>query len=191
MPFISGKNLEIVKDLIQNRDVEVCGNLLTSAEADVYGVGRPVGDELVLYLETVGERSSCQNKTYAARMWHTHSKHSKGYPSASDIILPLRKRPDNSLIFTIWGIWEIFSREKYVNELSPERREYITDHYIQKVLDKIYKYTDGGRNPNIRTDYVRQLSESLVKVMRSLGYQIQIRFTPWSQVGTDNYELIG
>ena len=191
MPFLSGKSLEIVKDLIQNRNVEVCGNLISSAEAEMYGVERPVGDELILYLETVGERSFCQNKTYGPRIWHTHSKESKGYPSASDIILPLRKRPDNSLVFTIWGVWEIFSKEKYAKELTVERREYLIEHYIQKVLDKIYKYTDGGRSVNIRVDHVQQLAESLVKIMRSLGYQIQIRFTPWSQIGFDGYRLLG
>jgi hypothetical protein len=88
-------------------------------------------------------------------------------------------------------VWEVFSREKYWENLNSERREYITDHYIKKVLDKIYKYTDGGRNEIIRVDHVKQLTESLVKVMVSLGYQIRIRFTPWNEIGTGNYELLG
>src|SRR3989344_4665986 len=192
------------------KQVEMCGNLLTSDELKVYSVHPNEltdPEELFLYVENVGEESEhtqgmCQNKTYTTYAWHTHPISSKGYPSVADIFMPLRKRPNFSIIFTSWGIWELSSTHKY--QISEEKREYLKDKYFRPILDKIYKYTNGGRGysraelahfgrpkgddrreyPLSKQQYssVLQLIESLRKVLEKLNFRLKIKFERWEDI---------
>jgi hypothetical protein len=192
MAYISAKTLQTVKEMISENSVEMCGNLLQPSELGKYGLAESKEEGLVLYVENVGNESSCQNKTYTKYTWHTHSKASKGYPSVADIFVPLRKTPDTSIIFTIWGIWELHAGQKYAKELTEEKREFLKVNYLEKVLRKIYEHTDAGRaNPLSEKQYtaVTQLTESLNKLMQEkLGLKFIASFTDWRSI-QGNYVL--
>jgi hypothetical protein len=191
MAYISEKTLQTVREMIMQGDVEMCGNLLQPEEISRYGL-QTKQDGLLLYVENIGNENSCMNKTYTKYTWHIHSKVSKGYPSVADLFVPLRKTPDTSIIFTIWGIWEIHAGQKYAKELSEEKREFLKVNYLEKVLNKIYQYTDKGRaNPLDEKQYsaVKQLTESLNKLMQEkLGYRFVAFFTDWREI-RGNYLL--
>jgi len=189
MAYISERNLQIVRNLIMDNDVEMCGNLLRPFEQEKYGL-ESKEDGLVPFIESVGGESSCQNKTYTKYTWHTHSKSSKGYPSVADIFIPLRKYPDTSLIFTIWGIWEFNTGQKY--DLSEEKREFLKVNYIEKVLTKIYEHTGRGRSYPLSDrehSAVVQLTDTLNKLMQqTLNFKFVAAFTDWRSIKGD-YKL--
>lgn len=193
MTYISAQTLQTVQKLISEKDVEACGNLLRSSELETYGISKDKEDGLLLYIENIGNESSCQNKTFTKYLWHTHSKKSKGYPSVADLLIPLRKTPDTSVIFTIWGIWEIHAGEKYAKELTEEKREFLKVNYLEKILNKIYEYTNRGRAyPLDEKQYsaVLQLINSLNKLMQEkFKYKFVVSFTDWRAIG-GNYYLV-
>lgn len=187
MVYITREDLETVYKLIKEEKVELCGHLLTENELSEYNIEKPLENgETLLYIEVVGEESSCQNKSFTRYQWHTHSIRSKGYPSASDIFIPLRKRPEICFVFTIWGIWELKAGKKY--NLSEREREKIKVEYIDKILAKIYNYTERGRaeilNPQ-QLSAVKQLTESLNKVVIKLGMELNVKFTAWWELEGD------
>jgi hypothetical protein len=192
MAYISEKTLQTVKQMITERDVEMCGNLLQPSELGKYGIVENKDEGLLLYVENVGNENSCQNNTFTKYTWHTHSKSSKGYPSVADLFVPLRKTPDTSIIFTIWGIWELHAGQKYAKELTEERREFLKVNYLEKVLNKIYEYTDRGRAyPLSEKQYsaVTQLTASLNKLIQEkLDMRFVAFFTDWREI-KDNYNL--
>lgn len=192
MAYISGQTLQTVQKLILENDVEMCGNLLLPSELEKYGIAENSQEGLVLYVENVGNEFSCQNKTYTKYTWHTHSKNSKGYPSVADLFIPLRKTPDTSIIFTKWGIWELHTGDKYLKELTEERREFLKVNYLEKVLNKIYEYTEKGRASPLNErqhSAVIQLTESLNKVMQNnLKFKFIAAFTDWREI-RGRYEL--
>lgn len=182
MFYISNLTIQQIKELIYLEDVEFCGNLLKNEELITYNINQPIAkNELLLFIEVVGETSSCLNKTYTKYHWHTHSKNSKGYPSPEDIMLPVRKRPNNCLVFTIFGIYEIICNEKY--SISKEEKEHIMKKYIKPNLDIIYKYTERGRSQNLTDEQIRYINHYLDEIQNILkdrkNINVQIFFTPW------------
>lgn len=191
MSYISEQTLQTVQKLIAENNIEMCGNLLRPCELESYGITYNKEYGLLLYIENVGNEFSCQNKTFAKYTWHTHSKASKGYPSVADIFVPLRKTPETSLIFTIWGIWELHAGEKYAKELTEERREFLKINYLEKILTKIYEYTDGGRAYPLNErqhNAVIQLTGSLNKLMQEkLKFKFIAAFTDWREIKGNYY----
>jgi len=188
---ISKQTLETVYTLITKNNVEMCGNLLQLSDLKNYGIQEIKDDGLFLYVEKTGDQSSCQNDTYTKYTWHTHSHKSKGYPSVADLFVPLRKIPDTSFVFTIWGIWELHAGKKYAVELTKDRREYIKEKYLDKILEKIYSNTDHGRASPLsdkQKSAVIQLTNSLNKVMNDiLGFKFQAKFTDWRDINGDYF----
>lgn len=188
--YISESDLKTIKSLIDDKDVEMCGNLLKHDELSKYGIEEKIEtDRLLLYVEVVGGLHSCQNKTYTEYQWHTHSKKSKGYPSAMDIFIPMRKRPNTSFVFTIFGIWQINSKTKY--NIDHEEREKLIKKYVDPNLNAIYFKTEKGRVQNLdekHVFYINHYIESLKKILGEKGYDIEMYFIPWYEI-TGNYEL--
>jgi hypothetical protein len=130
--YISSDDLKTIKMLIDEKDVEVCGNLLKLDELLKYGIDQKIEtNRLLLYIEVAGGPHSCQNKTYTEYQWHTHSNKSKGYPSAEDIFIPLRKRPNTTFIFTTFGIWQINSKNKY--NIDKDLRDKLMNKYVKPI----------------------------------------------------------
>lgn len=187
--YVSKEDLHLIRDLIAHRSIEVCGNLISALEIE-QNIPRllqykPKDGKLLLYTETVGEKSSCKPETYSTYIWHTHSHVSKGYPSAGDILLPLRKRPKTSLIFTVWGIWEISAGRKYNINKDTEAVE------IQRILDQLYFFTDNGKaNPLNAKQFsiVQKTGLHIAELMKKKGYDLKISFTDWRAVEGD-YKL--
>ena len=69
-------------------------------------------------------KNNCKTKESNSYKWHTHGFLSKAYPSEQDIVSVLVSRTDKKykkppeltdiveIIFTMWGIWEIVSKNK-------------------------------------------------------------------------------
>lgn len=181
MKYISKSDIDIIKELIDLHEVECCGNLLEDETEQ---------NLLTLFIEVVGETSSCTNETYKKYQWHTHSKVSKGYPSPEDILLPVRKRPTHCLIFTIFGIYEIICYKKDRN-MDKEKKEYYMKKYIQPNLNEIYYKTEQGRSKNLTEEqilYINHYLKEIEKILRYKKIDIYIYFTPWKEI-TDMYVL--
>jgi hypothetical protein len=190
MFYISNLTIQQIKELIYLEDIEFCGNLLKNEELTCNIIQPIAQNELLLFIEVVGEISSCLNKTYTKYHWHTHSKNSKGYPSSEDIMLPIRKRPTHCLVFTIFGVYEIICNETH--DITSEKKQDIMKKYIQPNLDKIYKYTERGRTKNLTNEQIKYINHYLDEIQNILKYRkninVQIFFTPWIYIN-DIYML--
>ena len=186
--FLSSNTIDTIKNLVLENKVEVCGHLLTQDEQEKYGI--PISknrDELVLYIDNVGEQSFCLPTMYTKYTWHTHSRVSKGYPSVQDIFLPLRKTPKISCIFTIWGIWQVNARNsRYLplyNRKNPDQR-------IEQLLGQIYHSTQKGRSIYLSKDERRIVNNLLREINHILSrFDMVIYFTDWREI-EGNYVLL-
>lgn len=186
------KDLQLIKELIfecGDNCREVCGNLLMLKElpsnidektkANI--LKKYNNNPLILYLETFGEKSSCINKTYTTYSWHIHSKASKGYPSKEDIISVLKNRPLMEIIFTIWGIWEIKSSQKY----NIRKNDTYLPSLIDRFLHTIYRETNGARDPILEGQQLHNVLHQTNLLKESLQKKFptfQIHFTPWQKI---------
>lgn len=187
MAYISGKTLKVVKELMRI-DAETCGNLLKSDELDRYNVESKLNSgELLLFLETVGEKYMCQSKTYASYHWHTHQIGSSGSISAEDILIPIRKRPIvTCLVFTIWGIWELHCRLKY--DLSDEQTIDLREKYVRPICNAIINHTGSGQLDPRQSHAVQHYVKELNTVLNSFNIRFSCSFTDWRDI-KHNYAL--
>jgi len=175
--YISLEELRLVHDLIHHRDIEVCGNLLTAEEMGSnprLAPFKPVDNRLVLFTTDVGTTSSCQNSTKSKYIWHTHSVASKGYPSPTDFLKPLKYPTITaSFVFTRWGIWEIRATDRtgqwQVQDLQP-------------ICDQIYKATDRGRANPLTAFQIQSIRLLIGRLESLMNGRLSVMFTPWEDV---------
>lgn len=186
MSYVSTQDLEFIRKLVFEKNVEVCGFLLTHREQENLKKHKdrrfliPHDDRkmLMTFIDSIGidltDRGFCQHTRYTKYIWHTHSHNLLPYPSAEDIVNMLKWHinntkndyPVSSVIFTLWGIWEIHSDKKY--QLDQKWLEYL--HYtVKQSIDKLYKNIE-----NIEL-VIREISEKINKHI----FNIQIWFTKW------------
>jgi len=146
-------------------------------------------NRLKLYVDSVGQkgykRGLCYYTRYATHIWHTHNKDLIAYPSPEDLIKVLKYRlinkPNVSIIFTKWGIWEIFY---YGNKLEEGGRSWkyafqVSNHY----LNKLYWVTERGRG--WKQEYIPLINKTIQKIQEKINQipmlqnNYNIRYTPW------------
>lgn len=166
---VKNKNIDlsILEDFMKMK-VEACGFILNDEKGEPY-----------IYLDNVGSeednRASCTLSKYSEIIWHTHPFSHKAYPSIEDIIKILKPRlyPKISLIFTSWGIWELYAGNKDLISKDLNKA-------IQKELDTLYFKTDKGRsvfNESIQ-GYIDDCIKNLERICKH--YQLQIKFSKYS-----------
>lgn len=184
--FLSAEDISVVHTLL-DEDLETCGFLY------------PDGKGVILYIDRVGEekdgRTICKNSKYTEYIFHTHPIRSKGYPSAEDILKVIKQRRDEyprvSVIFTMWGIWEITARKK--RDLSVDSRlQPWALLYINSEFEPVYFSTGKGRGRLSRESYnlLRQAVENIENTLnRKLRCDLRIKFSTWSEVGDRGYYI--
>ena len=126
----------------------------------------------------------CQNKIFTKYIWHTHPNISKSYPSVQDLFFTLRKTPNISIIFTKWGIWELYAGKKY--NITKENIDYFRRKYIDDILAKIYFGTGKGKVDVLNKDQlsvVLEQTKNLNRIMTHFGFKFIISFTDWRDIG--------
>ena len=176
MPYINSFSLEKIKKYI-NYEHEFCGYIF-------YNTSNP--DELNIIKDNIGpnamfERGSCQYKHgYRRCIWHTHPYISKVYPSPEDILKVL-KHPERikiSILFTLWGIWEIslIDIENINTNIIITDLQYHIDK-LQKICDILYNQIYKNKKYS-KHDSIENFIQSIKKY-----YPIHITFTFWSDIG--------
>lgn len=185
-PYISNTDLKIVKELILYKTEEACGFLLESET-----------NQLRLYIDSYGTeekgRGMCQHSKYTKYIWHTHTNIHKGYPSAEDIVKILKWRandfPRVSVLFTPWGIWEIFTVQKVT---IPEYRLQQILNDISHAFDGLYHITEKGMG------MIKNIEEFIGSTINAVTYYINnalgiktfsMTFTMWERIH-GSYTLI-
>jgi hypothetical protein len=95
-----------------------------------------------------------------------------------------------SIVFTIWGVWEINCPQTYRIE-GGKKEELLAK--IQVALDWIYKNTNNGRANPLSPEQLDMMAftvKKLLQYIQSKGLDLKISFTDWRQVGNKPYALI-
>lgn len=176
--------LQVVKSFL-NLEFEVCGSIKDHESSS--------GNKIILEIhsqykektkEEDNDRSHCYHLNYSKYIFHTHPYYSKSYPSASDIIKVLNNSVIiSSLIFTKWGIWEIYSDKKMKFSESQKTE---TKEILNKFLKDIYEKTDGGRADVVNYDLIEGYIKKMEFFYKKFG--LEINLTPWSRIV--NYDIV-
>lgn len=167
--IITADQLDLIKELL-DEDIEYCGQI----ETDEKNQAKPK-------VQAKGGKDSCQNPDFSGIIWHTHPKHSKGYPSRSDILKVIKHpRLRASILFSPWGIWKMVSDRKVRLQDKYENEEF--NQHFQKVLgpleEQLYYSTSRGRQ--VDEDAVNTFISSISQVLGK--YEYTLKFTPWYDI---------
>jgi len=179
-----------IKEMITKR-FEVCGILIQTDKESKYPEFYPFVDAVG---KTIKGRNSCIHPRYGQYIWHTHSETMKGYPSGEDIIKIIKKRElyfqiRSSIIFTSWGIWEIFSKNKVT--INPNMQKYIIK-MISPLWNGIYHITKRGRTyyPKIN-NFLHSIIDEICRFINNkferVDLGLEISFVSWNDIGELGY----
>jgi hypothetical protein len=176
------KDLLFAKKLL-SLNYEVCGNFRLKSNnilhLDISDEGEPIRQ---------GERGSCIS-TNVWMNWHTHPYMVLPWPSTEDIFKILFDRKDDpilwgSLIFTEWGVWEIYSTQKdsvsNIQEGEEEWTQYTSDAlYSDLGLDNDIPVPSINESKPYIINYIRKWKERF----NYLG--LEITLTDWNSISKD------
>lgn len=179
--YIPIDDLRVLHDLVLDKTIEACGILELQSD-----------NSLKLIIDNYGKKNgrlNCLPKRYTKWIWHTHPLTSKSYPSWEDIATVMKRRlgkrkyPVYSLIFTHWGIWNLYC-PKGSNIEDKEKR------YLSQVVDYCVKplyLATGGRRPLDSSRLPDEFSECINKKLSKVNTTFRISFTPWKEVSGTGY----
>ena len=152
--------------LLLNDDVEWCGFLFgEKSDLDMY---------IKNYGQDLDGRAACSlGQSYRPIIWHTHPNSVKSYPSGEDYLKILKtgtNRPVISLIFTRWGIWELYAKKKLNLSDIPRLLKEITE-----LSKPIYEQSERGMSRNPPKN-IYAYAEYMEKYL-----SMNIHFTPWNE----------
>jgi hypothetical protein len=166
--YISTDNLEGIYAELEDRDYEICGFLKSNRENKYLELDEQEN------ISTDFTRKSCQTKKYKM-IYHTHPLSSKSYPSSEDIfkIVKLKNKIIKiSVIFTRWGIWELYCNKK---------SDIITDkikHNVKQQLTSIYHQQNGARE-ELRSKSLLNKAINNINMILS-EYDFKMYFSEWN-----------
>ena len=204
--YIAQETLEKIKEELE-KDYEICG-MLEMYDLDVEGKNKIIIPSDTVYEgkspydEYTGIQKSCEVPRERGSplffvqeelKYHTHPMTSYSYPSFKDLFSVMKKRSDGrrlkSFIFTKWGVWTLFPKDKkmgnsndwdktaynrYTNEFristEPSKRSHLSKPF-KEVREDICEYIDT----------VNKLFEKY----------IVIRLYTWEDIETDYKTLNG
>jgi hypothetical protein len=181
MVYITSKNIQDILQLIMRNNAEACGIMTVQDE------------HLIPFIDSFGEsegpRKMCNYTRLSKYVWHTHTKDSISYPSAEDYVAMIKLRDGvtvkTSIVFTFWGIWELYSANKL--KMGDRLREALINGIKSTEYD-IYSKSGRGRGAveiEVVNTYIANVIKAIEKLLPNLGYKI--RFTPWKDI--NNYVL--
>lgn len=191
-PYISSDDLNLVKHLITDFNVEACGFLLE----------RKNSKRLQVYMEKVGEvdkdrpeRQMCQVSKYTKYIWHTHPHNLWQYPSPEDIYTIMKWHslnsesktndwPRTSVMFSGWGIWEIsFPHVKFQLDKNWLR-------FLHELSDRefhgIWQMTKDEKQ--LSKNIIAHIHGTIGTIVANINKQpwvnnvFKMSFTPWSNI---------
>lgn len=186
--FISLHSLGMVRDLIINKDVEACGTIIARSDGP---------SNFIPFIEAYGEsdknRGMCQNKSYSRYIWHTHPRNLIAYPSGEDYVKMIKGgkgRPHTSFVFTNWGVWEIYSKNKVDNLRQSSIVRLLTG--IKEQEGGLYHISGKGRGETINPMFIAPYVKGVISVIESEfpGIGFNISFLPWNQIRSGNGYVI-
>ena len=166
-------DLNAIYDLLESK-TETCGFLTENGDVIIDSFGTDVNG-----------RGMCSHSRYETYMWHTHPYSLKSYPSAEDILYVLKKhvhnKPRISLIFTAWGIWELYA----LNKLNIDQNWYTYLYKTaQDAFNGLYHITGRGKD-ELTTNTLAYLQITLIEltynINRKYDFGFQISFVPWNK----------
>jgi len=166
--YISTDNLESIYAELEDRDYEICGFLKSNRENKYLELDEQEN------ISTDFTRKSCQTRKYKM-IYHTHPLSSKSYPSSEDIfkIVKLKNKIIKiSVIFTRWGIWELYCNKK---------SDIITDnikHNVKQQLTNIYHQQNGARE-ELRSKSLLNKAINNINMILS-EYDFKMYFSEWN-----------
>lgn len=178
MKFNQNIILKIQNDFL-NLKYEVCGHVRVCKD-ELFLININKGEDI-----TKEKRGSCSYTSYGKYIWHTHPNISKFYPSKEDISKCIKKRNGNLIdiqfIFTQWGIWEIYVKNK--QEINKEINDQLNT-FKKEVNAWLYYKTSKGRE--MPTEAVLKKYLYLIKYYFR-KFNLKISFTRWDIINNKGY----
>ena len=179
MKYIDSKDIERARQWLLLEE-EKCGYLIPHGENRVVVIEDGIGGQ------RRGRRLCNYNSPYKKYLWHTHPLTSQSYPSTEDVIKVIKPRTNDvvmvSLIFTKWGLWEMFAKSKGIISNS-------VSHDLNNAYGRLYNMTERGRGvlthgtlPIVQS-YINDVKYSL----QEWGYEMS--FTGWDTLKGGDYYM--
>lgn len=160
--IISTKTINIIKDIVFNRDTEVCANLRHKSNfSNKLSLMNIVEGKVEEYAP--GKyRGTCNHEMITSVMFHSHPTNSYAYPSVEDILNVVKNhgKIKRSIIATKWGLWDIRNTE--ISNIYSSTCKYSFSKHIGYFLDRIGRYT-SNRESSKRDTATRHKSIDVTK----------------------------
>nr|QBK92315.1 MAG: hypothetical protein LCPAC304_06620 [Pithovirus LCPAC304] len=190
---IPASTLQNIRENLR-KNAEICGVVVPSSrsknilELDSRDIGPKIKD---------GKRGSCRS-TNVWINFHTHPLVVWPWPSTEDMFQVLYDRHHNrrkgelwgSLIFTEWGIWEIYAPKKFSRKELDATKEWWTVH----TSDKLFFALDLDQNPTVPSFH--KVHEPLQNYLNLWGdhfgpFGFEVTLTDWNDIRGDYYLQTG
>lgn len=190
MYWIGADDIEGIKDKLSiNR--EICGIIIPShinsgkLELESRDLGPKIED---------GDRGSCKS-TNVGLNFHTHPLVVWPWPSTEDMFIVLSDRGPlttlwGSLIFTEWGVWEIFAPQKFPKETLEKVKEWWTVN-ASDVLYYDLKLDQDSNVPHLENsrNFIQKFVDMWGSEFGDSG--LEIALTGWDSIDGDYYLQTG
>ena len=183
MMNFSEQTIRQFKELVFDRDVEVCGNLrkesISSNDIKLYSIREGIGIEY-----SPGKfRGSCSHEKTTSVIFHTHPVSFYAYPSPEDIVNVIKnyRRVVRSIIATKWGLWDIKNTDRS-NIYSSSCRDVLL-MFLKRNLDKLWYRTRSSVEGTSRDitlediDFINGVVDRIEKVLH-----LEINLYTWDEV---------
>lgn len=188
---ISSQTLDEIQTILGKRH-EYCGIFIKHSNNMLMIHPKRVEGDLIKweYDKKDYSRGTCSHNKFDLADWrfiyHTHPVASLPYPSGEDYVKVMPPSAiEYSLVFTIWGIWQIFIPIKVG---FSENEAKLRHDDLNKSGHTHFFHPDSG----IGYIFVKQDIENyLIEINSKLsGLNARIRFTSWKEQGNRDYSFV-
>ena len=129
------------------------------------------------------------NKPYTSIIWHTHPLKSRPWPSFEDIFMVIKSnKPQASLIFTRWGLWEICCLVPLQTDKNACKKTY---NKFSSLLNNYWLNPETGSFRKIAgaINILKNGQGSATPIHSLVGEYGSIQFVPWKTVIENNFKF--
>jgi hypothetical protein len=196
--YIAEQTLKEIQETL-NAPYEICGIL------EIHDLDEERTKQMIIQKNVfIGNSNSCEVPKERGResplffsdelKYHTHPMTSYSYPSFEDLFSVMKKRSDGrsirSFIFTKWGLWILFPKDKKMDNYKKYKIRYNSS---QKINDFRIKTEEFKRSHLSKTleDVREDISQYIDTVNELFKNYITIRLYPWEDIEKDYKEVDG
>ena len=186
--YIAEQTLKEIKERLKDPH-EICG-MLEMYDLDVERTKQMITQKNVF----IGTSNSCEVPKERGRdsplsfsdelKYHTHPMTSYSYPSFEDLFSVMKKRSDNrnlhSFIFTKWGLWILFPKEK-IDNYDKYKNRYNSSNTIKKFRRNTEPYKRSHLSKPL-VEVKEDISKYIETVNKLFEKYITIRLYPWEDI---------